>query len=273
MYEIPVEQVSHVALDERHLEDAINARLRTPRKIWIPLLIGGTAAVLLAMIHAAFFGLAAVITGFLAYKTHQADQEARTTTLEYDADALAAERTQFLDRAYATLSKTQRLWIIDTESRITDWKRNAGANALVSRRPATPSRRMPPYIRSNGVPFALVLGRASLHFLPDRVLVWDGGQYATCTYSSLIVRASETNFIEHDRTALDATVVGHTWQYANKNGGPDRRFRDNRQLPIMRYGVIELGSRAGFAVHLETSNRMIAPEFVSLLSSAIAATP
>ncbi|TDE35441.1 hypothetical protein E1B25_17530 [Antarcticimicrobium sediminis] len=30
----------------------------------------------------------------------------------------------------------------------------------------------------------------------------------------------------------DATMVGQTWKYVNKNGSPDRRFKDNRQLPI-----------------------------------------
>jgi len=32
--------------------------------------------------------------------------------------------------------------------------------------------------------------------------------------------------------------VGYTWQYMNKDGGPDRRYNDNQQIP--HYKVWEL---------------------------------
>jgi hypothetical protein len=50
--------------------------------------------------------------------------------------------------------------------------------------------------------------------------------------------ASTTRFIESDRVPHDAAQVGQTWQYANVGGGPDRRFKNNRQIPIMNYAEL-----------------------------------
>ena len=47
------------------------------------------------------------------------------------------------------------------------------------------------------------------------------------------------------------------WKYVNKNGGPDRRFNDNRQIPVCRYGEINLKSSDGINIYLECSNHKL----------------
>jgi DnaJ-like protein len=63
-----------------------------------------------------------------------------------------------------------------------------------------------------------------------------------------------TRFIEDDPVPADATIVDRTWRYDNKNGGPDRRFNNNVQLPVAQYGVLVLTSSRGLNIHLHTSN-------------------
>lgn len=46
----------------------------------------------------------------------------------------------------------------------------------------------------------------------------------------------DERFIETGRVPGDAAIAGRTWWFVNKNGGPDRRFKDNARLPITRYG-------------------------------------
>jgi len=55
------------------------------------------------------------------------------------------------------------------------------------------------------------------------------------------------------------------WQYVNKNGGPDRRFRDNRQIPIARYGKVAFQSNSGLGAALVTSGTRAAAEFAEAL--------
>lgn len=52
-------------------------------------------------------------------------------------------------------------------------------------------------------------------------------------------------FVEEERVPKDALVIGNTWAKVNKNGTPDKRFKDNRQIPICQYGEISLTSKTG----------------------------
>lgn len=52
-------------------------------------------------------------------------------------------------------------------------------------------------------------------------------------------------FIEEETPPVDAAVVDQTWRQVNRNGGPDRRFNDNRELPIGLYGKIDLRASNG----------------------------
>ena len=73
-------------------------------------------------------------------------------------------------------------------------------------------------------------------------------------YSDIETFAHTTRFIESEKVPGDASVVGSTWKYVNKSGGPDKRFKDNRELPICLYGEIELKSASGLNTILMFSN-------------------
>lgn len=52
---------------------------------------------------------------------------------------------------------------------------------------------------------------------------------------------------------VDATVVGQTWKYVNKKGTPDKRFKDNKQLPVALYEEVHLTSATGLNEVLQVS--------------------
>jgi hypothetical protein len=91
----------------------------------------------------------------------------------------------------------------------------------------------------------LPAGRQSLYLFPDRMLVYERQRVGAVRYDELEAVAGQTRFIEEDRVPTDARVVGQTWRYVNKSGGPDRRFSDNRELPVVLYGELSLRSRTG----------------------------
>src|SRR5262249_54596000 len=61
----------------------------------------------------------------------------------------------------------------------------------------------------------------------------------------------------------DAEIVGTTWRYVNKSGGPDRRFNGNSQLPICRYGELDFTSASGLNEKYECSQANAASTFAS----------
>ena len=91
--------------------------------------------------------------------------------------------------------------------------------------------------------------------MPDRLYVWQAGRYGAVEYGDLYAETGETQFIESDGVPPDAHVVGRTWRFVNKNGGPDRRFNNNCEIPIASYGVVSLTSRTGLNVLLHISRK------------------
>jgi hypothetical protein len=77
------------------------------------------------------------------------------------------------------------------------------------------------------------------------VLIADGNRFGAISYPDLRINYQPSRFIEDGRVPSDAQVVDYTWQYANRKGGPDRRFNNNRQLPVCLYDSLHLSSPSG----------------------------
>lgn len=87
------------------------------------------------------------------------------------------------------------------------------------------------------------------------------GMFAMINLRDLQVAYSPHNFIEHERVPKDATVVGHTWSKVNKDGSPDRRFRNNYQIPICVYGKLVFASGSGVTEEYQVSQAQAAEAF------------
>lgn len=104
---------------------------------------------------------------------------------------------------------------------------------------------LPKVLRSNVTPPALGVGGRTFYFFPEVIIVQSGRMFGAVGYGDLEIRCQQTRFIEDGHPPNDALVVDHTWKHPNKSGGPDRRFRDNRRLPVCLYEVMHLSSRSG----------------------------
>ncbi|MFD0388353.1 hypothetical protein ACFQ4K_11800 [Tistrella bauzanensis] len=92
----------------------------------------------------------------------------------------------------------------------------------------------------------------SCFFFPDCILVLENNTYGAVRYDDLRTDVRNQNMIV-ESAPTDATVVGETWKYVNKNGGPDRRFKENRRLPICLFEEIGMASGQGFKGLLQSS--------------------
>ena len=90
--------------------------------------------------------------------------------------------------------------------------------------------------------------------------MYDGKQVGSVGYAELRVEDGVTRFIESAAVPADAQRVGTTWRYVNKKGGPDRRFKDNRELPVMQYGEVRLSSASGLREEIQVSRAEVAGE-------------
>ena len=194
---------------------------------------------------------------------HRKNTEKRTTQLVYDLSESASAQQHDLDQALEQLTDSRAIWRVDSQAAISDWKRNAGAAYNVKREQISVRRAVPPRVESNVVPVCIDLGKLRMFFLPDQVLYWQRGTFASIEYKDLTFGAGSTRFIEDQVQTADSQQVGSTWRYVRKDGGPDRRFNNNRQLPVMLYGVVTAVSSGGLNLLLHTSKAVAANSFAN----------
>jgi hypothetical protein len=111
----------------------------------------------------------------------------------------------------------------------------------------------------------LPAGRQTLYFFPDRLLVYDGSGVGSVPYPALVATAGTTHFREDGDVPSDSQTVGTSWRFVNRDGGPDRRFNNNRQIPIVEYGQLSLRSESGLNEAFQCSR----PETVAALVASI----
>ncbi|MGX9147603.1 DUF4236 domain-containing protein [Mesorhizobium sp. 128a] len=249
--------------------DEINARQSQTRLSVVLAVLFGISGFLVGKAlggAAPLLGVAAFLPGMLIGKWF--DGYRRVSVLYYDLEQDAEAAYGGLVAAFETLTRCAGKWHVAAGGKIQDlttWKRNAGASMLVDKKPTKLANTLPQVVRSNVTPPSMHVGRQVLYFMPDLVLVKDGNRFGAVGYADLHSQFAPSNFIETGRVPSDTEVVAHTWAHPNKSGGPDRRFKNNRQIPVCRYEALRLSSTTGLNELVEFSRTGVSQPFCQAL--------
>jgi len=167
--------------------------------------------------------------------------------VDFDLDTEIATPFRRLDAVFDDMARAEQHWTVRTQQQIDRVAARSWAGTVIDRRPVRIFRGGDPLIETNATPmaFGTANGRATAYFYPGFVLVSGQDDFALVDMTDLQVRGSITNFVEHGSVPSDGEAVGSTWVKANKDGSRDRRFSQNRQVPIMRYGELRFSTDAG----------------------------
>lgn len=157
------------------------------------------------------------------------------------------------------LTTCKKVWRIIQSSKVIDKKYSGGASTTISRVQCKMYSKSPFPFKSKVNAAVFKSGKETIIFMPDKLFVIQKTKIGALNYSDISSDIRTTRFIESESVPKDSSVVGTTWKYVNKKGGPDRRFADNRQLPICEYGEIELTSNNGLNTLLMYSNPNCSP--------------
>lgn len=208
-----------------------------------------------------------LVGGAITYAAYSRDVLEKTVVLFYGFDAELERAYEQLHAAGMRLAECAAVWHVAASGRVYDPKYHAGAGYLLKRSRTFIRKAAPPYVKTNIETLALGVGRQTLYFFPDRILVYDKSGIGAIAYSDLNIDISITHFIENDAVPRDAKIVDRTWRYVNKSGGADRRFKNNRQLPICLYQEVKLSSRSGLNELVQLSKCDVAEGFRVAVSS------
>lgn len=224
------------------------------------LIAAGNQAPNWALVVLAILAMGAIIAA------HQKDQLRKTVVLMYELDESMEKALEALHAGANALASASATWHVSSHAKVFDRKYHAGAGTVVERKLTRFVSAPPPFVQTNIQTIAVNVGTQTLHFFPDRVLVYDSNGVGAVSYQGLQVLVSSTRFVEDGGVPRDATVVDRTWRYVNKKGGPDRRFKDNREIPVCQYEEVALRSDTGLNELLQVSRLGSAAGFASAIA-------
>jgi hypothetical protein len=203
------------------------------------------------------------------------DLMSKSVVILYDMEDPAKSLYEGLHKSFKDLRECQGTWHIEASGRIQDKKYHAGADEAVRRKKSTFRVGSLRFIKTNVEIPMIPVGKQTLAFMPDRLLVIEGKKVGAISYDGINLEVASQRFIEEEGIPRDAQVVGKTWKYVNKKGGPDRRFKDNPQLPIALYEQIHMTSSSGLNEVISISRTGYGDKFdqsISELSAYLAGT-
>jgi hypothetical protein len=222
-----------------------------------PFAIAGAMLLVLLASGAAWpgwtMGVAALLGVALILAASHRDRIAKTVVILYDFEPQVEEAFRRFHEWAQALAGACRTWHVAAAGRVRDRKYHAGASGVVQRHVTTVRTAEPPFVKTNVPVLSIGAGRQTLYFLPDRLLVYDANGIGAISYRTLEISTGQQRFVEHGGVTPDATVVDRTWQYVNKGGGPDRRFRHNPQLPICLYDELTFRTSTGLNEVIQVS--------------------
>jgi hypothetical protein len=190
------------------------------------------------------------------------------------SDEARSEYLHLLD-SYADLTRSQTIWDVATSTDINRVATRSAASSAITRTRVGFSTTKIAELDSDFD--AMHLSNANggdLYLYPGILAVRNPrGGFALLDMRDVDIRIEPTNFIEDDALAADAEQIGQVWAKSNKDGSPDRRFRDNYQIPLMRYGQIALRSKTGLNEVYMVSNWQALSAFQLSLKRYIASLP
>ena len=209
--------------------------------ITIPLPIWQTAVVVALLVLSAWI-------------VHIRDVERTTTVLLYDLDDVLVAAYTDLNTAFDKAGASMLIWHVKSQAKVLDRKYHAGAASVINSDDTRLTKDPPPRVKTNIQPPVVRLGWSTLYLLPDRILFLDSRGFGAIDYRDLQCSVEYGSFILDSPAPSDAQVISYTWRYVNRNGGPDRRFANNPQLPVIRIADVHFATPTGLAGILKFSN-------------------
>lgn len=164
----------------------------------------------------------------------------------YDfTDTNSSKKYETLIDSIKRINTSKKMWLLQSKAQVYDSKYHAGAGYLVNRKVFTIAKDADRYIKTNIDVYALKLDHKIIYLFPDRLILKSNNQYGVVSYKNLDLEIDDYQFIESESVPSDGKIIDKTWQYVNKKGGPDRRFKNNKELPVLKYELLTITSKSG----------------------------
>lgn len=137
---------------------------------------------------------------------------------------------------------------------LTGRKGFGGATKLVSNGKLSISSGVPNLAATNFVPLLFEVELRNIFLLPHLIVIQSGSATQARSYDAIRLEVSEWQ-MQVNSVPQGSEFLGYVWRFMNKDGGPDRRYNDNYQIPVIRAWEIDFFIQGIGELHLAFSSR------------------
>jgi hypothetical protein len=234
-------------VSSEQLTEAINARLALPGRLPIIIVIGLLAsAASLLFLPPEVLLFTSVLMAFCTLITFRIDRSRRKIEFAYEPNEDAAARLQTL---FTQFGQVKRIWDFPKPGNL------------------FPAPMRMPGVECNAQIYSINGLSPALYFAPDQLYIYNGRSYLSLPYEQLRAAASIVRLPEMGLIPGDACIVGEQWLHQRKDGQPDRRYKQNRRIPTVEYGLLRLTLQNETNYQIGISNRQAAPALVAAIQN------
>lgn len=202
-----------------------------------------------------------------AAKRAELEEQERLARLQTQIDIPDAVAGAFhlLCDDFAQMAKANRIWDTVGQRSTNRVRERTSATRTIDRKPVAFRLGRCDIIESDWmVPHLVNANGGDIYFFPAFAVYFiSTDSFALLEYKDIRLEYTPQRFIEEEGVPDDAVVVGNTWKKVNKDGTPDRRFKDNHQIPVAQYGKIAITSTTGMNEEYMVSNAEKAKAFAA----------
>lgn len=185
-------------------------------------------------------------------------------SMQFDIDKSLNEKEKkaysHLCEKFEELLSSEKIWIITSSKQSTELKSSAGIS--ITRKEISLDVGIFNYIKSEfDIPILRGNDNAMYYIYPKYIIkAFSSSKFDVFPIENVKIKYHKSRFIENETVPSDSVILEYTYQYVNKNGGPDKRYAYNPQLPVVAYGEIEIAS---FDLTFQISNAEATENFVN----------
>lgn len=187
-------------------------------------------------------------------------------TLDIEFDPEIKEKYEKVVESFKKLSASMKIWDVTSENYQNRVATRSAASTIVNKREVKFGIKPLPDLKSEFETLWLKNANGSdLYIYPNFIVMYSSQkQFALIGLHEINFYHNPVRFIETGTVPSDCKIIDRTWAKVNKNGTPDKRFKDNYQIPVVRYGEISLSTGTGLNEQYEFSNYESSEEFAKV---------
>ena len=166
-----------------------------------------------------------------------------------DEDAAMSEMAPF-----RALKSSEMVWREVQTTTASAPKTDFGISTSAEIEPINKNGRLPFYLKSNIKPVVFQHKKEKFIFFPEKILIEDKSNITALAYEDMSLDFGYVRFLYKDKIPSDTKVVDYKYLHINKDGSPDKRYKDNPQYPICLFCKANFSFNDNIHIHLLCSN-------------------